>query len=106
MPWWKRKKLKPRRPLDTDPDLARFRQDLVYHLGEDAAYQVRLSPQGTPTEFRATWDPLSSHEAVEHVGHLTKGPRRKIIPADLEVQPKGAGLWVVLCRPGAGWSPR
>lgn len=98
MPWWSRK---PRRPVDTDPDLASFRRELVSEYGEDFAYQVQLSPQGTPTEFTAVWDPLPLYEAVEYIGHLTAAPQRQFAPGDLEVQPKGS-LWVVLSRPGAG----
>jgi hypothetical protein len=109
MPWWKWKRTpKPRKPVDvdTDPHLARFRQELVDHLGEKAAYRVRLSPQGTATEFTATWDPLPSYEAVEHVGHLISGPPYEIFPSDLEIQPDGT-RWVVLCRPSAGgWKRR
>lgn len=97
MPWWKRK---PRWPVDTDPALAQFRQELIGELGEDVAYRIRLSPQGASTECTPTWDPRPSGEAVEHVGHLIK-PRSGITASDIEVQPAG-NRWVVLCRPEAG----
>jgi hypothetical protein len=32
--------------------------------------------------------PESSHEAVQHVGHLSGGPRSEIASADVEVQPE------------------
>lgn len=55
----------------------------------------RLSWQGNTTEFTPTWDPLPSHQAVEHIGHLIGGPRSEIKPTDVEDQPAG-GRWVVL----------
>ena len=97
MAWWSRR---PRRPVDTDPDLVDFRRELISEFGEDFAYQIRLSPEGTPTECTPTWEPLPLYEAVEHVGHLAGGPRSGLAPDDLEVQPRG-GRWVVLCRPGS-----
>jgi hypothetical protein len=52
--------------VDTDPDLAWIRRLLVDEFGEETAYDILLSPEGTATTNTQTWNPLPSHEALAH----------------------------------------
>jgi hypothetical protein len=48
--------------VDTDPELAQIRQELVWKFGEDIAYAIRLTAKDETPVGHPTWDPLPSYE--------------------------------------------
>ncbi|MEU7458518.1 hypothetical protein [Streptosporangium roseum] len=74
MKWWRRK---PARPVDTDPELARIRRELIRKFGEEIAYAIRLTGRDEPLVGRPTWEPLPTHEAPQQVeGILAAHPHQ------------------------------
>ncbi|GAA3935877.1 hypothetical protein GCM10023085_16670 [Actinomadura viridis] len=92
MKWWRRK---PARPVDTDPELARIRQELVWKFGEEIAYAIRLTAKDATPVGHPTWDPLPAGEALQHIDGLLSERFSLRTPIKVEVQLAKNGGWIV-----------
>lgn len=99
MKWWRRK---PARPADTDPELARIRQELVWKFGEEIAYAIRLTAKDATLIWRPTWpEPLPVDEALQQIDGIHSERFSLLTPIRVEVQPTANGRWLV-CTPDEG----